>query len=154
MTYDWKGTWTKRKTKARSNIALDITMDIRKKMFLQQKWWSTSTGCPEVMGAPSLEILNVRLDRALSCPWNCRCSLLWSWTKWPLKVPSNSNNSMILSLKQGTTFQVHSMPAPTSLSLNLLPPTLHKDEPSHNFAHCWSLKKKKSRFWSKYPQLT
>lgn len=52
MTYDWKGTWTKRKTKARSNIALDITMDIRKKnvftteMVKHQHRLSRGDGCP------------------------------------------------------------------------------------------------------------
>ena len=30
--------------------------------------------------------------------WGCLCSLQGSWTRWPLKVPSNSNDSMILWL--------------------------------------------------------
>jgi len=30
------------------------------------------------------------------CLGDTCCSLQWSWTRWPLRVPSNGNNSMIL----------------------------------------------------------
>ena len=52
----------------------------------------------EVVDALSLETLKVRLDGALSNLICCRCScsLQGSWTRWPLRVPSISNNSMIL----------------------------------------------------------
>lgn len=33
---------------------------------LLRGWWSTGTGCPEVAGAPSLEIFKALLDRPLS----------------------------------------------------------------------------------------
>ena len=52
----------------------------------------------EAVDAPSLETLKVRLDGALSILNCCRCpcSLQRSWTGWRLRVPSNSNDSMIL----------------------------------------------------------
>ena len=52
----------------------------------------------EVVGAPSLQTPKVRLDGALSTWWSCGfpCSLQGSWTRWPLRVPSNSNKSMTL----------------------------------------------------------
>ena len=52
----------------------------------------------EEVGAPSLETLKVRLDGALSTRWSCRCpcSLQGSCTRWPSRVSSNSNDSMIL----------------------------------------------------------
>ena len=57
----------------------------------------SSTQCrkdDEVVDAPSLETFKARLDGALSC--GHPCSLQGSRTIWPLKVPSNSNHSMIL----------------------------------------------------------
>lgn len=45
--------------------------------------------------APSLETCKVKVDRALS--WSSwRRSLQGGWTRWPLKVPSSSNYSVIL----------------------------------------------------------
>lgn len=45
--------------------------------------------------APSLETCKVKLDRALS--WSSwRRSLQGGWTRWPLKVPSSPNYSVIL----------------------------------------------------------
>ena len=52
----------------------------------------------EVVDAPSLKIFKVRLDVALSTWWSCRCPCSWQgrWTRWPLRVPSNSNDSMVI----------------------------------------------------------
>ena len=52
----------------------------------------------ELVEALSLETFKVRLDQALSTWWSCRCpcSLQGSWTRWSLRVPSNSKESMIL----------------------------------------------------------
>ena len=52
----------------------------------------------DVVYVPSMETFKARLDQALSnliYLW-CPCSLQGSWTRWPLKVPSNSKDSMIL----------------------------------------------------------
>ena len=48
--------------------------------------------------ALSLETLMVRLEGLWATWCSCRCpwSLQGSWTRWPLRVPSNSNDSMIL----------------------------------------------------------
>jgi len=56
-------------------------------------WHSLPT---EVVDAPSLEIFQARLDRALSNLIHWKMSLQAGWTRWPLKVPSNQNHSMIL----------------------------------------------------------
>ena len=51
---------------------------------------------PRDMAAPFLESFKIRLDGTVST-WLCyRCpfSLQRSWTRWPLKVPSNSNDIM------------------------------------------------------------
>jgi len=47
-------------------------------------------------GYPILEDTQGQAGWALSTWWSCRClcSLQGSWTKWPLRVPSNSNDSM------------------------------------------------------------
>ena len=57
-----------------------------------------------MVDSPSFETLRVRLDGALSNLICCRCScsLQGSWTRWPLRVPSISNNSMILWFKRGS----------------------------------------------------
>ena len=46
----------------------------------------------------SLETFKVRLDRlwATWSSWRCPCSLQGGWARWPLKVPSSPNYSMIL----------------------------------------------------------
>ena len=53
----------------------------------------------------------VVLDGALSMWWSCGCpcSLQGSGTRWPLEVPSNSDNSMILS-SRGITPDSHCVP--------------------------------------------
>jgi len=52
----------------------------------------------EVVDALSLEAVKDRLSRALRTSSGCRCScsLQGSWTRWTLKAPSNSIDSMIL----------------------------------------------------------
>jgi len=73
-------------------------LDIRKKLFIVRvvRHWHRLPR--EVVGAPSMETLKVRLDGALSNLVCCRCpcSLQGSWPRWPLNVPSNSNVSMLL----------------------------------------------------------
>jgi len=51
----------------------------------------------QVVDAPSLETLKVRLDGAPSIWLICRClcSLQGGWTRWPSKIRSNSNYSML-----------------------------------------------------------
>jgi len=53
----------------------------------------------------------VVLDGALSMWWSCGCpcSLQGSGTRWPFEVPSNSDNSMILS-PRGITQDSHCVP--------------------------------------------
>ena len=52
----------------------------------------------EVVDVPSLEAPKVRLDGALSTDGavGFPVSLQGSWIRWPLKVPSNSNESVVL----------------------------------------------------------
>ena len=52
----------------------------------------------EVVDAPSLETFKVRLDEALSTRSSCRCpcSSRGSWTRWPLSIPSKSDDCMLL----------------------------------------------------------
>ena len=55
----------------------------------------------EVVDALSLETSRGKLEGVLSI-WlscGCPCSLQGSWTRWPLKVPSNSKHSVILFFK-------------------------------------------------------
>ena len=56
------------------------------------------------MDAPSLETVKVRLDGALSTVTKLRASLLiaGSWTRWLLRVPSNSNDSGTMILRKGS----------------------------------------------------
>jgi len=73
-------------------------LDIRKKFFslrVMRHWHRLPR---EEVDALSLETLKVRLDGALSTWLSCRCpcSLLEGWIRWLLRIPSNSNNSMIL----------------------------------------------------------
>ena len=59
----------------------------------------TTWGLPrEVVGAPSIETFEVKVDGAMSTWWSCRCpcSLQGSSTRWPLRIPSNSNDYMVL----------------------------------------------------------
>ena len=72
--------------------------DIRKN-FLRWEWWDTGTGYPEKLWMPPPRKCSrlgwVRLWET----WSSRrfpCSWQEDWTRWPLKVPSNSNYSVIL----------------------------------------------------------
>ncbi|KAK4829894.1 hypothetical protein QYF61_007286 [Mycteria americana] len=74
-------------------------LDTRKTFFTMRvvKHWNRLPR--EVVDAPSLETFKVRLDGALSNLIQLKMSLLIAgggWTRWPLKVPSNPNHSMIL----------------------------------------------------------
>ena len=77
-------------------------LDVRKKFFTVRAMSHWHRLTREVVDAPSLETLRVRLDGALStwCSCRCSCSLQRSWTKWPLTVPSNSNDYLILTNQQ------------------------------------------------------
>lgn len=59
----------------------------------------------EAVNAPSVEALKVRLDGALSTWLSCRHprSLQGSWSRWPLSVRSNSNDSMIHMVSKSLT---------------------------------------------------
>lgn len=57
-----------------------------------------------------MEAFKVRLDGTPSTWWSCSCSLQGHWTQWPLKVPSNSNNSMILWVPRGPRHQTPVVP--------------------------------------------
>jgi len=74
-----------------------INLDIRKKFFtlwVVRHWHRVPR---DVTDVPSLEIVKVSLDGTLST-WSSICVSVHfrQWTRWPLRVPSNSNNSMIL----------------------------------------------------------
>jgi len=77
-------------------------LDIRKNLFTMRvvKHWHRLPR--EVVGAPSVETFKARLNRlrATWSSWRCPCSLQGSWTRWPLKVPSNPRHSMILIASQ------------------------------------------------------
>ena len=57
-------------------------------------WYS----CPEAVGAPSLEALKARLDRALGSLswWGTALPTAGVGAEWGCEVPSNSNHSVIL----------------------------------------------------------
>ena len=76
-------------------------LDIRKKSFIVRvvRHWNRLPW--DAVDALSLEAFKARLDHALGNPCSCArpCSLQNSWTRWLLKVPFNSNKSMILWLE-------------------------------------------------------
>jgi len=75
-----------------------LRLDIGKKFFTLRvvKPWHRLPR--EVVDAPSLGTLKVRLDRALSNLVWLKMSLLTAggWSRWALKVPSNPNHSVSL----------------------------------------------------------
>jgi len=82
--------------------------------------WNRLPG--EEVDASSPETFKVRLDGVLSTCSSCRCpcSLQGSWTRWSLRVPSNSNKNLWnnnLAIKQTILFR-GSWTAPLSLSLS------------------------------------
>jgi len=73
-------------------------LDVRKKCFplrVVRPWPRLPR---EVVDAPSLESFQARLDRALSSLTQLKMSLLIAggWSRWPLKLPSNTDHSVIL----------------------------------------------------------
>jgi len=54
----------------------------------------------EMVEAPSLEPFQARLDGALSTLMQLQMSLLAAggWDRWPLKVPSNTDHSVVVCL--------------------------------------------------------
>ena len=63
----------------------------------------------EAVDAPSLETLKARLER-LWAPWcscGCPCLLQGSWTRWSLRMPLSSDNSVILLLSLCETGWFH-----------------------------------------------
>ena len=72
-----------------------LRLDISKKlctMRVVKHWHRLPRG---VVYAPSLE---AGQGWATWSSWRCPCSLLGGWTRWPLKVPSKPNYSMIVRL--------------------------------------------------------
>jgi len=79
----------------------------------------------EVGDAPSLETSQARLDGALSSLIQLKMSLLTAggWARWPLKVPPNSNHSMIPRFFLISHLNLPSLslkPSPLVLSLQAL----------------------------------
>ena len=93
-------------------------------------WWRAvilagGTASVTASGKEDLEIFKVRLDGALSTWWSCRCpcSVQGSWTRWPLRVPSNSNDAMIplsWELKFLTNSSKHHTPPKIHLHLHTM----------------------------------
>lgn len=75
-------------------------LDIRKKFTVRVvRTWKR---LPRVVDTPSLEMFKAMLDRALSNLVWCKVSLTVAggWTGWSVKVPSDSNQSVIMWLFQ------------------------------------------------------
>jgi len=70
-----------------------------KKKEQREEWWShvRGPGQSHVLQLPTQPMLVQQTGlKQHSC--RCPCSVQGSWTRWPLRVPSNSNKSMILLL--------------------------------------------------------
>ena len=67
------------------------------KNSLHRAQWGTDTAAQRSCGAPSLEILQARLDRALGSLiwWGAALSIAGGWNWVIFKVPSNLSHSMI-----------------------------------------------------------
>jgi len=83
--------------------------------------------------APSLETLEVKLDRALSNQMKMSLLMAGGWTTWPLKVPSNPIYSVISKEPRGIS--VASLPPQSILgrgtekAVGLLPLLLQRITP-------------------------
>ena len=72
---------------------------IQRKSLLQWGRWATGSGWTEMWLTPCHWRHSRRDWTRLWAAWSicgCPCSLQGSWTRWHLKVPSNSKRSMIL----------------------------------------------------------
>jgi len=81
-----------------SKLVCDIWTGYTNRFFLWWGWWSTAGGCQERCWVPHPWRHSRPGWTELWATWSscrCPCSLQGSWTRWPLKVPSNSNDSMI-----------------------------------------------------------
>ena len=74
-------------------------LDIRKKIFALRVTKPGHKFPREVVGAPSLEMFQGRLDVALGNLIQLKMSLLMAggWARWPLKVPSSPKHSVIIT---------------------------------------------------------
>ena len=103
----------------------------------------------EAVDAPSLETLKVRLDGVLSTWWICRCpcSLQGSWTRWTLRVPSDSNDSMILTFNYSTVWAL--------MALLAAGPTWTPPGYKFNVSSFWSFQKEERAIKTKgfFPDL-
>ena len=82
-------------SRSKSRFRLDI-----RKNLLHWGWWGTGTGCLKMWLLPHPWTLwRWGWIRPWATWYNCTCvcSLQGSWTGWPLKVPSNLKDSMILA---------------------------------------------------------
>jgi len=62
-------------------------------------WWGAGTGCPDMWWMPHLWRHSRSNWMGLWATWSscrCPCSLQRSWTRWLLRVSSNSSDSMIV----------------------------------------------------------
>jgi len=77
----------------------------------QWGWWGTGTGCPEMWWLCHPWLLRpgwIRLWASWpSCGWPCLLQRSWTW--WPLKVPSNSKDSVILWFYEWMSAKVKSV---------------------------------------------
>ena len=81
-----------------SNLESRFRLSIRKKSNTMRVLRHRKRLPRDVVDAPSLETFKARLGQTLgSLIWLwCPCSLQGSWTRWPLKVSFNSQDSMIV----------------------------------------------------------
>lgn len=76
-----------------------VRLDIRNRLFTVRgvRPWNRSR---EAVAAPSMKVLEARLDRTLSnlAWWKVSLSMPGAWHKMTFKVPSNTKHSVILIL--------------------------------------------------------
>ena len=80
--------WTRRNSEKR-NRRFGLNKENKEQIIIcPERWWMP---CP--WGHSWLDWMGLWV---IWCSWRCLCSLQWSWTKWPLRVSSNLNDSVIL----------------------------------------------------------